>query len=92
MAPMARRTLDLTDDLLTYVRDHGPTEHPALVRLRERTAPMPNANMQIGPDQGAFMALLVRLIGARRILEIFTFKGYSSTAMAMAMPPDARIV
>jgi len=47
--------------------------------------------MQIGPDQGAFMALLVRLTGARRILEIGTFTGYSSTAMALALPPDGRI-
>jgi caffeoyl-CoA O-methyltransferase len=48
--------------------------------------------MQIGPDQGAFMALLVRLIGARRIIEIGTFTGYSSTAMALALPPDGRLL
>ena len=53
---------------------------------------MPNAQMQIGPDQGAFMALLVKLTGARQILEIGTFTGYSSTAMALALPPDGRIV
>jgi caffeoyl-CoA O-methyltransferase len=47
--------------------------------------------MQIGPDQGAFMAMLVRIAGARRILEIGTFTGYSSTAMALALPPDGRI-
>jgi predicted O-methyltransferase YrrM len=67
------------------------TEHPVLARLREETAPMPNAGMQIAPEQGAFMGLIVRLIGARRILEIGTFTGYSSTAMALAMPPDGRI-
>jgi predicted O-methyltransferase YrrM len=88
---MATRTLDLTDDLIAYVRRLGVREHPALARLRERTAPMPMSQMQIGADQGAFMALLVRLIGAKRILEIGTFTGYSSTAMALALPADGRI-
>jgi predicted O-methyltransferase YrrM len=88
---MATRTLDLTDDLIAYVRRLGVREHPALARLRERTAPMPMSQMQIGSDQGALMALLVRLTGATRILEIGTFTGYSSTAMALALPPDGRI-
>ena len=89
---MSNRTLNLTDDLVTYVQRHGVREHPALVRLREDTATMPMAQMQIAPEQGAFMALLVKLIGARRIVEIGTFTGYSSTAMALALPPDGRIV
>jgi predicted O-methyltransferase YrrM len=88
---MATRALNLTDDLVAYVRTYGVREDPALVRLRDRTAPMPNSQMQIGSEQGAFMALLVKLIGARRILEIGTFTGYSSTAMALALPPDGRI-
>jgi predicted O-methyltransferase YrrM len=88
---MANRTLNLTDDLLAYVRAHGVREHPALARLREDTAPMEMAQMQIAPEQGAFMALLVQLTGARRILEIGTFTGYSSTAMALALPPDGRV-
>ncbi len=89
---MATRTLDLTDDLIAYVRRLGVREHPALARLRERTAPMPMSQMQIGSEQGAFMALLVKIIGAKRILEIGTFTGYSSTAMALALPPDGRIM
>ena len=89
---MANRTLTLTDAVVAYVHRLGVREHPALARLRERTASMANANMQIGPDQGAFMALLVRLTGARRILEIGTFTGYSSTAMALALPADGEIV
>ena len=89
---MSNRTLSLTDDLVTYVQRHGVREHPALVRLRQDTATMPMAQMQIAPEQGAFMALLVKLIGARRIVEIGTFTGYSSTAMALALPPDGRIV
>ena len=88
---MSSRTLNLTDDLLAYVREHGVREHPVMSRLREDTAPMPMAQMQIAPEQGAFMALLVQLTGATRILEIGTFTGYSSTAMALAMPPDGRI-
>jgi len=88
---MATRTLDVTDDLIAYVRRLGVREHPALARLRERTVPMPMSQMQIGAEQGAFMALLVRLIGAKRILEIGTFTGYSSTAMALALPDDGTI-
>ena len=88
---MSTRTLNLTDDLVDYVNRYGVREHPVLAGLRERTAPMPERNMQIGPDQGAFMALLVKLTGATRILEIGTFTGYSSTAMALALPPDGRI-
>ena len=88
---MSNRTLNLTDDLVAYVRRYGVREHPVLARLREDTAPMPMSQMQIAPEQGAFMALLVRLTGARRILEIGTFTGYSSTAMALAMPADGRM-
>ena len=88
---MSNRTLTLTDDLVEYVRRVGLREHPVLARLREDTAVMPNAQMQIAPEQGAFMALLVKVTGARRILEIGTFTGYSSTAMALALPDDGRI-
>ncbi len=88
---MTNRTLTLSDDLVAYVRRVGVREHPVLAELREDTARLPMARMQIAPEQGAFMALLVRLIGARRILETGTFTGYSSTAMALALPDDGRI-
>ena len=88
---MSNRTLTLTDRLVEYVRRVGLREHPVLARLREETAGMPNASMQIAPEQGAFMALLVQLTGATRILEIGTFTGYSSTAMALALPDNGRI-
>ena len=88
---MSNRTITLTDELVDYVQRVGVREHPVLARLREETAPLPQAQMQIAPEQGAFMALLVRLTRARRILEIGTFTGYSSTAMALAMPEDGRI-
>jgi predicted O-methyltransferase YrrM len=89
---VTERTIELTDELIDYVRGVGVREHPVLARLREETQRMPERSMQIGPEQGALMALLVRLIGARRILEIGTFTGYSSTAMALALPADGRIV
>ena len=88
---MAGRTITLTDDLIAYVHRYGVREHPVLAALRAQTLKLPEHDMQIGPDQGAFMALLVTLMGARRILEIGTFTGYSSTAMALALPPDGRI-
>ena len=89
---VSNRTLSLTDDLVDYVQSLGVREHPALSRLRERTAELPQHEMQIAPEQGAFMGLLVRLTDTKRILEIGTFTGYSSTAMALALPPDGRIV
>jgi predicted O-methyltransferase YrrM len=88
---VSNRTLTLSDRLVTYVRDVGVREHPVLAALRADTARLPEHGMQIAPEQGAFMQLLVRLVGARRILEIGTFTGYSSTAMALALPPDGRI-
>ncbi len=89
---MSNRTLTLTDELVDYVQRLGVREHPALAALRDETAPLPEHSMQIAPEQGAFMALLVRLLDARRIIEIGTFTGYSSTAMALALPSDGRIV
>jgi predicted O-methyltransferase YrrM len=88
---MTNRTLAMTDALVDYLREVGLREHPVLAELRADTARLPMARMQIAPEQGAFMALLVRLTGARRILEIGTFTGYSSTAMALALPEDGRV-
>jgi predicted O-methyltransferase YrrM len=88
---VSSRTLTFTDELVDYVRRWGVREHPVLAALREDTARLPEREMQIGPEQGAFMALLVRVSGARRILEIGTFTGYSSTAMALALPADGRV-
>jgi predicted O-methyltransferase YrrM len=67
-------------------------ETPLQKRLRAETARLPEAQMQIGPDQGAFMAFLVRLIGARRTLEVGTFTGYSSLAVAAALPEDGKLI
>jgi caffeoyl-CoA O-methyltransferase len=89
---MARGTLNLTDALRSYVWQVGVREPDVLRRLREETASLPMAQMQISPEQGAFMAMLVRLIGARRCREVGTFTGYSSTAVALALPDDGRLV
>jgi caffeoyl-CoA O-methyltransferase len=70
----------------------GVREHEALRRLREETAGLPESRMQIAPEEGAFLALLVRILDARKVLEIGTFTGYSSTAMALALPADGRII
>lgn len=89
---MSNRTLTLNDDLVDYIQRLGVREHPVLAALREETAAMPEHEMQIAPEQGAFMGLLVRAIGARSIIEIGTFTGYSSTAMALALPPDGTML
>lgn len=88
---MSFQTVPVTPELHKYILENSLRE-PALLReLREETAGLPEADMQIAPDQGQLMALLIRISGARRILEIGTFTGYSSTVMALAMPPDGRI-
>lgn len=89
---MSNRSLGLSDALYDYLLRYGFREPDVLRRLREETAQHPESQMQIAPEQGQFMALLVRMMGARRILEIGVFTGYSSTAMAMAMPGDGRLV
>lgn len=88
---MSGRSIGLSEDLHAYLMRVGVREPADLARLREDTADHPQANMQIAPEEGALLAMLVRLIGAERILEIGTFTGYSSTAMALALPPGGRI-
>ena len=89
---MSPRSIELTDRVYKYLLDHSLRETPVLARLRAETETMEFAGMQIGPDQGQFMALLVELIGARRTLEIGTFTGYSALAVALALPADGRVI
>ena len=89
---MSPRTVNLTDRLYDYLQQSSLREPPLLARLREETAKLPGAMMQIAPDQGQFMALLVRLIGARRCLEIGIFTGCSALWVALALPEDGRLV
>ena len=81
-----------TDEVRDYVERVGAREHPVLRRCREETAAMPNANMQIAPEQGAFLALLARFVDARHTLEIGTFTGYSALSVALALPEGGRVI
>jgi len=89
---MSPRTLTLDDRLYAYVTDLGGREPEAGRRLREVTRAMPMAGMQIAPDQGNALALLVELIGARRAVEVGTFTGYSALRTALALPADGELV
>ncbi len=89
---MNKSKLGISDALYDYLLDVSLREADVLRRLREETERMPDARMQITPDQGQFMALLVELIGARQTLEVGVFTGYSSLAVALALPADGRIV
>jgi predicted O-methyltransferase YrrM len=89
---MAKRSIGLSAKLHDYVLSVSLREPEILRQLREETAKLPMAGMQVAPEQGQFMALLVRLTGARSYLEIGTFTGYSTLAVALALPPDGRIL
>jgi predicted O-methyltransferase YrrM len=89
---MSARTIQVDDRLHAYLLAHSLREPKALSALRDETHALPQRNMQISPEQGQFMQLLVELMGARRIVEVGTFTGYSALAMALAMPPDGKIV
>ena len=89
---MANKTLSLTNALYAYLVEHSVREPEILRRLREETGQDRMSMMQIGPEQGQFMQLLVRLMGAKNCLEIGVFTGYSSLAVALALPADGRIL
>lgn len=89
---MSNRTFSLDNALYEYLLGASLRENPSLARLRAETAAHPKVNMQIAPEQGQLMALLVRLMGARRCIEVGVFTGYSSLAVALALPPGGRIV
>ncbi len=90
---MTARTLKITEKIYDYLIDATARELPVQRKLREETAAeQPWASMQISPDQGQFMALLATMTGARRAIEVGTFTGYSALAVALAMPPDGKLV
>ena len=89
---MAHRNTTLDDELRAYLVAHSSREIVPQAGLRDATRSHPAAGMQIGPDQGQFLALLVKLIGARRAIEIGVFTGYSALAVALALPDDGRLL
>jgi predicted O-methyltransferase YrrM len=89
---MSNRTLTLNDQLYTYLLSHSVQEPDVLAALRQETAQHPMAEMQIAPEQGQFMALLVQLMGAKKALEVGVFTGYSALRVALALPPEGKLV
>ena len=89
---MSIRSIGLSDVLHRYLLDTSLREPDVMRRLREETAQHPESNMQIAPEQGQFMQLLVRLVGAERTLEVGTFTGYSALAVALTLPDDGQLV
>ncbi len=89
---MSNTTLNLTDDLYQYLLDVSLRESEIQKALREETAKMPERNMQISPEQGQFMRLLVQLTGGRKGIEIGVFTGYSALSIALGLPDDGRLI
>ena len=89
---MSRNSINLTDEVYDYLKSVSLREHPTLQQLREETATHKSAMMQISPEQGQFMALLIKMLGAKRVIELGVFTGYSSLCMAMALPADGQLI
>lgn len=89
---MSNKTLGLENQLYDYLLSVSLREPEILLKLRQETANHPRAMMQIAPEQGQFMALLVQLLGATKTLEVGVFTGYSSLCVALALPPTGKIV
>ena len=89
---MSTRTVTLNETLYDYLLGVSLREPPLLARLREETAALPHAIMQVSPEQGQFMALLAEVLGAKRVIEVGTFTGYSALVVALALPPDGHLI
>ena len=89
---MAGKSLALSESLYNYILSSSLREPAILKSLREATAQLPMSRMQIAPEQGQFMALLVKLIGAKKTLEVGVFTGYSALVTALALPDDGKII
>ena len=89
---MSTKTILMDDQLLEYLRQNSVREPDVLQELREETQKLSNSGMQISPEQGQLMFMLVKLVNAHKIVEIGTFTGYSSTVMALAMPEDSQLI
>lgn len=89
---MSSQTLNFTSALYEYFQANSLREHAMLAKLREATKGMPGAVMQISPEQGQFMSLLIELLAAKKTLDIGTYTGYSALAVALALPADGKVI
>ena len=89
---MARDVIGQSEEIAAYLREWGARTDPLLRRVRDETAALPNAMMQISPDQGALIELLVRLIGAKKALEVGTFTGYSAICIARGLGEGGKLI
>ena len=89
---MSSRNSYISEALYDYILSVSLRDQPILAQLRQETAGLSNAGMQISPDQGQFMALLAKLTGAKKVIEVGVFTGYSSLVVALALPAEGRIV
>ena len=89
---MSNQTLDLSDNVYEYLLDHSLREPALLAELRRETSELEMSIMQISPEQGQFMALLTKLLGVKRAIEVGVFTGYSSLSVALAMPADGELI
>ena len=89
---MSNVSMGLPPDMQAYLVRHGVREPEILKRVRDETALLPEHDMQIAPEQGALLAMLVELVGAKRCIELGTFTGYSSLVVMLAMPSDGTMV
>lgn len=89
---MSNRTLDLSDNVYDYLLNHSLREPELLAELRHETSQLEMSIMQISPEQGQFMSLLVKTLGVKRAIEVGVFTGYSSLSVAMAMPADGELI
>jgi predicted O-methyltransferase YrrM len=89
---MSNQSIGLSDNLYQYLIANSVREPNILAKLRAETAQHPLVNMQISPEQGQLMGLLIQLIGAKKCLEVGVFTGYSSLAVALNLPDDGRLI
>ena len=89
---MSLKSINLTENVYNYLLDVSLREPEILQQLREETATHPMANMQISPEQGQFFAFLIRLLNAKKVIEVGVFTGYSSLCLALALPEDGILI
>ncbi len=89
---MAHESFGLSPELLDYINQIAVFESPILIQCRQETALLPTATMQIAPEQGQFLSLMVKLLRAKQVLEIGSYTGYSALAMALSLPADGHLI